>query len=152
MPLTALPVHEVVETVGHGIQAEVKGHQVMVRGAESLDGEMRVVPDQRTRPGVPNMRKSTFCIFSGPSSSSGTVMMLSSAATLWSSCKSTRTRTTHVASGSMPAQVRRAARAASVQPQQRRADGSSWPCLRTHSACQGCSHGHDVLSRLPEAG
>jgi hypothetical protein len=41
--LAALPVHEVVETVGHGIQAEVKGRQVMVHGAEPLDGEMRVV-------------------------------------------------------------------------------------------------------------
>jgi hypothetical protein len=39
VPLTALPVHEVVETVGHGIQAEVKGHQVMVRGPGEARGK-----------------------------------------------------------------------------------------------------------------
>jgi cation transport ATPase len=37
--LIALRVRAVVETVGHGIQAEVQGHQVMMRGTEASNGE-----------------------------------------------------------------------------------------------------------------
>jgi P-type E1-E2 ATPase len=41
--LPTLSVSDVVETVGHGIQARVGGHVVSVRGADAAQGEMRVL-------------------------------------------------------------------------------------------------------------
>jgi len=39
----ALPVVDVVETIGHGIQARVSGHMVEVRGGEAPYGETRIL-------------------------------------------------------------------------------------------------------------
>ena len=41
--LPQLPVSDVTETVGRGIQAQVQGHVVSVRGADAPYGEMRVL-------------------------------------------------------------------------------------------------------------